>query len=311
MVTIDERIHRLARLGLVTRPRLLAAGLSRDDIAGRVARGSLRTVHPGVYATFGRKLEYPSRVLAACLAAGESAVGSHRSALWIWGLLDGEQPVEVTAPRRSHPVPQGFVLHRPNELRAVDVTSRHQVPVTNPMRALLDAGAVLPRSIVGECVEKALECRLVSVYGLRVILAELGGRGRNGTGALRGYLDRRALGDRRPESMIEPLMARLLYADLGIGPIEYQPTLALGGEEVRPDFLVSRAMAVIEVDGLDAHRSRAALDNDLHRQNLLVRHGYLVLRYTTTHLRRPAAVTSEITSVCRDRIRELERLAAA
>jgi very-short-patch-repair endonuclease len=64
-------------------------------------------------------------------------------------------------------------------------------------------------------------------------------------------------------------------------------------------------MTVIEIDGLDAHRTRAALDHDLARQNLLVRHGYLVLRYTTTNLRRPAAVASEITAVCRRRIAEL------
>jgi len=149
------------------------------------------------------------------------------------------------------------------------------------------------------------------VKGLRVILAELGGRGRTGTAALRGHLDRRALGDRRPESMIEPLMARLIYADLGIGPIEYQPTLVLDGVELRPDFLATRAMAVVEVDGLDAHSSREALDRDLARQNLLVRHGYLVLRYTTTHLRRPAKVAAEIVKVCTARIAELERTRAA
>lgn len=143
-----------------------------------------------------------------------------------------------------------------------------------------------------------------------MVLAELGGRGRTGTGALRSYLDHRALGDRTPESMIEPLMARLLYADLGVGPVAYQERLTLDGVEVRPDFLVPRAMTAVEVDGLDAHSSREALDNDLQRQNLLIRHGYLVLRYTKTHLRRPAKVANEIVDVCRRRIDELARLAA-
>lgn len=229
----------------------------------------------------------------------------------MWGLLDGEQPIDVTAPRRSHPDPEGFVLHRPNLLRPIDVTVRQHVPITNPMRSLLDAGVELPRHLVGECVERALVSRLVTVKGLRVILAELGGRGRTGTAALRSYLDRRALGDHRPESMIEPLMARLLYADLGIGPIEYQRPLVLEGTTLRPDFTVTRAMAVVELDGLDAHSSREALDRDLERQNLLVRHGYLVLRYTTTHLRRPTKVATEIVEVCRKRITELERTEAA
>jgi very-short-patch-repair endonuclease len=311
MASTDERIHQAARLGLIARPKLLDLGISDHEIIGRLERGSLRLLHPGVYATFGTPLRYDARVLAACLAAGDGAVASHRSALSLWGLLDGEQPIDITAPRPSHPDPDGFVLHRPNQLRPNDVTVRQQVPITNPLRSLLDAGVELPRHLVGDCVERALVSRLVTVKGLRVILAELGGRGRTGTAALRNHLDQRALGDRRPESMIEPLMARLLYADLGIGPIEYQPTLVLDGVELRPDFLVTRAMAVVEVDGLDAHGSREALDRDLARQNLLVRHGYLVLRYTTTHLRRPAKVAAEIVKVCAERIADLERITAA
>jgi hypothetical protein len=262
-------------------------------------------LHPGVYATFGTPLGYEARVLAACWAAGPDAVGSHRTALWSWALLDGVQPVEITARRASHPVPSGVIVHRPNVLRDCDVTTQRHVPLTNPLRTLLDAGAVLPPNVVGECIERALTMRLVTVKGLRVILAELGGRGRSGTGALRSHLDRRALGDARPESVIEPLMARLLYEDLGIGPVAYQPTLELGGVRVRPDFLVRRAMVVVEVDGLDAHSTRQALDADLARQNLLVRHGYLVLRYTVTHLRKPAAVTREVTQVCQERIATL------
>lgn len=292
-------------LGVVSRPQLLASGISADEIRGRLAGGSLRRLHPGVYATFGTPLVFESRMHAACLAAGPGAVASHRAALALWGLLDGHQPLELTARRSSHPVPDGVIVHRPNQLRAVDVATRRGVLLTNPMRTLLDAGAAVPPAVVGSCVERALVSRLVTVKGLRVILAELGGRGRTGTAALRTHLDQRALGDRRPESMIEPVMARLLYRDLGIGPVEYQATLRLGTSVVRPDFLVSRAMAVVEVDGLDAHGSRDALDHDLARQNLLVRHGYLVLRYTTTHLRRPARVVDEIVTTCRQRIAEL------
>jgi very-short-patch-repair endonuclease len=263
-----------------------------------------------VYATFGITLDYSARLRAACLAAGPSARASHRAGLWMWDLLDGEQPVELTALRDQHPVPAGVIVHRPDVLRVQDVTIRRSVPVTNPLRTLLDGGAVLPRATVAACVERALVARLVTVKGLRLILAELGGRGRSGTGALRWHLDRRALGDRRPESVIEPLMARLLYDDLGIGPVEYQPTLLIEGRRVRPDFLVPQAMVVVEVDGLDAHGSRAALDTDLDRQNLLVCHGYLVLRYTVTHLRRPARVALEIRDTCLARIDQLGRLAS-
>jgi hypothetical protein len=305
MSTIDHRIQQAARLGVVSRARLLAVGLTDDDIKLRLGRGTLRRLHPGVYAANGAPLGVEARLLAGCWAAGPSAVVSHRAALWIWDLTDVDPPVEITVQRRRHPDPAHVVVHRPRLLRPVDTTVRKLIPVTTPMRALLDAGAVLPRESVADCVERALMVRLVSVTGLGQILDELGGPGRTGTGHLRWALDQRALGDRRPESLLEPLMARLLDGTLGIGPVDYQPTLVLEGRRVRPDFLVRLARVVVEVDGLDTHSSRNALDRDLERQNLLVSNGYQVLRYTATHLRTPARVALEIGSVCRRRMEEL------
>ncbi|MGV3759630.1 MAG: DUF559 domain-containing protein [Actinomycetota bacterium] len=306
----NDRIHAAARHGIVSRPALLAAGVTAGEIDCRLANGSLRRIHAGVYATFGTPLSTEAKLRAALLAAGPEAAVSHRAALWFWGLIEVDPPLEITAPRWSHPVPDGVVIPPPNVLRPVDVIERQHLLVTNPLRSLLDAGAVLPPAVVGLCVERALTDELVTVKGLRVILADLGGRGRSGTAALRRHLDRRALGDKRPESAIEPLMARLLYRDLGIGPITFQPTLVLDGTTVRPDFLAELPKLVIEVDGLDAHRTREALDRDLARQNLLIRHGYLPLRYTITHLRRPSAVAAEIVAIARARIAELAAVAA-
>lgn len=305
MATTDQRIHRVARLGVVTRARLLDAGLSDAEIQGRLRRGSLRRIHAGVYATFGAGLGPDARLLAACLAAGPGAVASHRAGLWVWKLLDGVPPIEISAPRSTHSRADGVIVHRPDVLRPQDCTTRAHVPVTTPMRALLDAGAVVPAGVLGDCVERALVNRLVTVKGLRTIVQDLGGRGRAGTAALRSHLDRRSLGDRRPESMIEPLMARLLASDLGIGPVDYQPTLVLAGRRVRPDFVVRLAHVAVEVDGLEVHRSRRALDADLERQNLLIRHGYLVLRYTVTHLRAPAKVVAQIRAVSLRRMEDL------
>lgn len=302
MGTTDHDIHQLARLGITDRSRLRAAGISDGEIRARVAGGSLRPIHPGVYATFGHQLTYEARLLAACRAAGPTAVASHRAALKLWDLLDGVQPLELTVTRLGGPSLDGVIVHHPLDLRPCDVTVRREVPVTNPIRALLDAGAVLPRATVGRCVELALKERLVTVRGLRVILSELGRRGRNGTGPLRTYLDRRALGDRRPESMLEPLMARLIIPDLGIGPVHYQHSLRLSGKTVRPDFLVELAFLAVEVDGLSHHGSRQALDRDHRRTRLLKAHGYEVLPFTATDLRRPAQVTREVVAAAQARI---------
>jgi very-short-patch-repair endonuclease len=274
-------------LGLVDRGTLVAAGLTDGQIDALVRRGLLIPVHPGVYRTVGTTMTYRRWVLAACMAAGPAAAAHGRSALKVWRVIDGEQPVEVVVPRGQCPEPAHVVLHRSTDLVPQHVVIHRGVRTTTPARALVDAGAVMRPAALAEAVEKALTMRLVSVRGLRVALEEVARPGRRGVGPLRRHLDRRSLGDKRPESMLEPVAARLLLREHGIGPIEYQRTIVLDGRELRPDFHCPWPLVVVEVDGLDAHGSREALDRDLARQNLLVAHGYQVLRYTRTHLRRP------------------------
>ncbi len=300
MYEVLDEIARRQR-GLVARRQLLTSGWTAGAIRCALASGRLIEVHPGVYRLPGFTMGYLERCVAACLAAGADAAASHRAALLVWGLLDGVQPVEITVLRPQGPVPRDVIVHRPLDLRPDLVVVRNGVRVTTPARALVDGGAVLPAWQLGRCVEVGLNLRLVTVAGLRTAIDQHSRRGRNGVGVLRRYLDHRALGDRRPESVREPLMARLCR-DHGVGPIEYQPKLVLSGIDVRPDTGILKAMLAVEIDGLDTHGSRDALDNDLTRQNLLVEHGYEVLRYTSTHLRRPRQVADQIIRVARRRL---------
>ena len=95
-------------------------------------------------------------------------------------------------------------------------------------------------------------------------------------------------------------MARL-SADHRMGQVLFQSSIELEGKTYRPDFLIPDVRVIIEVDGLDAHRTRDAFDSDLTRQHVFVWHGWLVLRYTSTHLRRPAEVASEVITTVRER----------
>jgi very-short-patch-repair endonuclease len=290
-----------ARHGLVTHQQLVAAGVTPHQLRLLLADGSLRQVHATVFRAAGSPPRFEQDLLAATLAADAGAVASHRAALLLWGLVDGPQPIEVTIRRQQSVHLPSAVVHRSRDLDDAHCTVRHHVPVTKPARTLVDAGAVLSPTMFSSVVELALTHKLVSVHGLRQVLDEVGGRGRNGTGVLRRYLDTRPLGTRPADSVLEPLLARL-WRDHGVGPIEFQPTLLLEGRELRPDFLLRIPRLAVEVDGLDCHQGRAALDHDLERQNLLIRHGYLVLRYTVTHLRRPARVAQEILTVARSRL---------
>ncbi len=303
---VPHTIDRLARprLGLVSRADLLRDGLTERQLEHRLADGSLTRVQQGVYLAAGVRLTLRRELLAACLAAGVEAAASHRAALWLWRLSTEVPPIEITVPHGSCPMPRGVVVHRSLERHHLHRTVCRGVPTTTPARALVDAGAVLRPWQVGAAVELALVRKLVTVAALRHALDDLGGRGRRGAGVLRAYLDDRALADARPESVLEPLMARLCR-DHGVGPVLFQPTIVLEGRTLRPDFAIPDVKLVMEIDGLSVHGSREALDHDLERQNLLVRHGYLVLRYTVTHLRHPARVAREVLAVATRRRAEL------
>ncbi len=143
---------------------------------------------------------------------------SHRAALWMWRLTDLRPTPEITVPYRQSPRPPGVVLHRSTDLRQEHGLERRGVWVTRPARTLVDIGAVLPPRQVEAAVDQALVRNLVTVPGLRSALDALGGRGRRGAGVLRTVLDQRALGDQRPESVLEPLIALALLRDHDVGP---------------------------------------------------------------------------------------------
>lgn len=300
--TTERLVDPVARagLGVLSTEDLRDVGVCDDRRELALRRGGLVAVHRGVYRPAGVRMSAEGRLRALCVACGPGAVASHRSALWLWGLADEPDVHEVTVPVSRRSTTRGVMLHRSSDLRDRYRFVRRSVPTTTPDRALLDGAAVVTPPVLARAVEQALIDELVSVATLRNILDDLGRRGRRGTGPLRRYLDRRALGDARAESQLEPLMARLCR-DHGIGQVLFQSAIRLDGHIYRPDFQIPAARLVIEVDGLDAHASREALDDDLTRQNRFIRHGWVVLRYTVTHLRRPAAVAREIIEVARRR----------
>ena len=69
--------------------------------------------------------------------------------------------------------------------------------MTNPLRTLVDLGAVLRAPAVEDARDRVLVARLTTVAGVEAALDGLAGRGRRGAGVLRAVLDGRALG-RRP-----------------------------------------------------------------------------------------------------------------
>src|SRR4051812_37780398 len=148
----DARIAEYARRqdGVVSRAQLKAAGYTRHEVDERLKAKRLFVVHRGVYAVGHRKLTHRGKWWAALLAAGDEAVLSHESAAALWKLRDKERDIEVTAPtqRRQR---RGVRMHH-SVLESRDVTTRHGIPVTTPIRTLLDLAQTLPTQALEEAI---------------------------------------------------------------------------------------------------------------------------------------------------------------
>lgn len=104
---VNAAIARVAsgQFGVVTRPQLLAAGITARQIGRRVAAGALIPVHRGVYRVGHAAPSTDASYLAAVLACGAEAVLGGMAAAWRYGMVKGPAPTpEVIAPTR-HDVP--------------------------------------------------------------------------------------------------------------------------------------------------------------------------------------------------------------
>jgi hypothetical protein len=136
--TVDQKVARIAsrQHGVVTRPELLAAGMSASGIRRRVAKGVLLTEHRGVYRVGHRAPSVKAQYLAAVRACGEHAVLSGRAAGYLHRILKGPPPPPgVAAPVRRQV--RGAVTRR-SRINRSEVTTIKGIPVTTVARTLVD-----------------------------------------------------------------------------------------------------------------------------------------------------------------------------
>jgi very-short-patch-repair endonuclease len=297
-VDADRRVAELAaqQHAVVGRQQVLDSGMSPATLKRRLAQRRLQPFLPGVYVVPGAPPSWRQDLMAACIAAGPLAAASHRAAGRLWGLLEGSQPLEVSVPLQKAPRLRHVAVHRSTDLLPEHITRRQDIPVTNPLRTVVDLGAVLSPDEVEAALDRGLVTKLVSVVAVEHVLDQLARSGRSGCGVLRRVLDDRALGDQRPDGLLEPRMARLLQdAGLPVARFQYVVRAPDGTFVARVDFAYPERCLAIEVDGWSTHASPQALQTDLERQNRLVRAGWTPLRFTWHDVvRRPASVAEAV-----------------
>jgi very-short-patch-repair endonuclease len=259
--------------GVVSRPQLLVLGLTNEAVGRRVSGGRLHPVHRGVYAVGHRVLTVDGRWMAATLAT--NGVLSHTSAAVAWDMLRSASGlIHVTVPgdpgrhRRA-----GIRIHRSGTLEAHDTTTHRGIPITTPIRTVLDVAATLNGRRLEQLLDRA-ERRLDFVELKRRIEAH---PSRPGSPSLQAVLSRYTVGSVVTRSELEEMFIRL--CDEHHLP---RPEVNTRVEGMECDFVWRDARLIVEVDGYAYHRSRFA--DDRERDVILKLAGWDVLRFAYEHV---------------------------
>lgn len=262
---------------LVTTNQLRACGFTSSAIGREVAAGRLRPMQPRVYLVGGVEPDWGCRLQAGVLSCG--GVASHRSAAFVWDLVPDDVPLELlVATGRSARLRGDVLVHHTSALpRAV---TRAGIPVTTPMRTLLDCAAVLNRQEVADAVEVGLLAGLFSVRALSGELERVGRSGRNGSGVLRSILAERLLGEKPAESVLEA-RALAVFGRAGLPVPVFQFEVRVDGRLVaRIDMAFPQFKIAIEIDGWSSRSTSSDLRRSTRRRNALTALGWTVLHFT-------------------------------
>jgi very-short-patch-repair endonuclease len=296
-----EAIARLAagQHGVFSRAQARAAGMHPRAINRRMTAGEWETVDYAVYRVVGTPPSWRQRLMAACLAG--PAVASHRSAAALWGFVDcDEDIVEVAALRHRRRYRGDVVWHESRRLDPADLTELEGIPVTRPLRTLLDLGVVVDVDRLEELLDDGLRRGWVSMPAVWRRWEELGGLLRPGGRVVRAVLHRKAASERPVGSILETRFRQLLRRAGLPGPIsQYE---VYDGDEfiARVDFAYPDFRVVIEVDGEERHAGRSPRKCDARRDRRLVALGLRPLRFHWDDVQKsPDAVARDIRDVIR------------
>jgi very-short-patch-repair endonuclease len=290
---IARRVWRLAsrQHGVVALFQLLELGYTMSAIKHRVAKGRLHPVRQGVYAVGRPELTRKGEWMAAVLSCGPATLLSHLSAAALWGIRpEPDRAVHVSVSGGGVRCQRDLITHRRSGLDD-DATRCCGIPVTRPIRTLLDIATRLPAGALEAAVNEADKLDLVDPEELR---AELEARkGQHGVRSLRALLDRATftLTDSELERRFLPIARR---AGLGLP----QTQVRVNGFKV--DFYWPELGLVVETDGLRYHRTPSQQARDRIRDQAHTAAGLAHLRFTHWQVRHdPDYVEETLQAVAR------------
>jgi len=269
-----------AQHGVIARRQLIRIGVTEGAITLRLGH-RLRPLYRGVYAVGHTALRLEGRWMAAILASGDDAVLSHASAAAAWELRPvGSGAIHVTVPgdtgrtRRS-----GIRVHRSVTLQPRDTATVRGIPITAPVRTVVDLAATLEGRPLEQALDRAELLGLVDFGELRRAARPA----RPGAPALRAVLLAYTGATLTRSELEEAFLG--LCDDHGIERPEANARI----EGFTVDFAWRDRCLIVEVDGYAHHRSPTAFEDDRERDVMLTLAGWRVLRFTWRQVKTRAA----------------------
>jgi very-short-patch-repair endonuclease len=255
--------------GVISRRQLVAHGLTEKAIDHRRRTGRLHDLHRGVFAVGRSEVGQFGRWMAAVLACGDGALLSHSSAAALWkiGKEGGQVEVSVPAPRTARRV--GVIAHRRREIHKGDRSTHDGIPVTSPLKTLLDMAVSLTSSRLEAAINEADRRDLIDAGSVHELLE---GRREPGVRALLNALGADfVLTDSELERKLVPIARRA-------GLPRPQTGARVSGFKV--DFFWPELGLVVETDGLRYHRTPAQQARDRVRDQAHAEAGLTPVRFT-------------------------------
>ena len=217
--------------------------------------------------------------------AEKDAVLSHRSAAYLWGIVDEwEGPMDVTAPNRRGRSPDGVAAHRDGSLQPIDKVVRFGIPCTSLARTLLDYAGVCREWELRRAVAQAEVLHRLDPQAVRSVLRR--GRRRRGVARLRLVLDTLHPQAKRTRSDLELLfLGMCLRAELPHPEVNVWLDIP-GGNPLQADFLWRDARLIVEADSREFHDTASAFEYDRKREQRFQAAAWRVSRCTWAQVER-------------------------
>lgn len=277
--TPDVAVAQLAHAqgGVVGHGQAIELGLHRRTISRRVAAGRWIAVFPCVYAIGHARLRRDAWWRAAVLASGAGAVLSHRSAGAFWRLRSWEGVIEVTTTAGGgRAAIDGIRRYRTRRLAATDFVICEGLRVTTPARTVVDLAEVHPlralERVLDEGERRRLDMPIVPIPG------------RRGAGKVVALTGHRAGSTWTRSGHEEAMLALCRRAEVQV------PSVNVYVEGWECDFVWPDQRVIVEVDGLDTHRTRGDIERDRRRDLELRLAGWHVLRVVRSQVDEGTAV---------------------